>query len=54
LISLLKERYARILFDTQVNRAVLVDIDWAGIDCIDVYLSFMNLDVNWPEIASMG
>jgi hypothetical protein len=47
-------RRANILFNTHTSRVVLVDFDWAGIEGIDVYPSFMNPVINWPEGASTG
>lgn len=47
-------RGSNVMFDTEQNRVVVLDFDWAGIDGIDVYPPFMNPEINWPEGAFTG
>jgi hypothetical protein len=47
-------RGSNVMFDTEQNRVVVLDFDWAGIDGINVYPPFMNPEINWPEGAFPG
>ena len=47
-------RGSNVMFDTERNRVVLLDFDWAGREGIDVYPPFMNPEIKWPEGASAG
>ncbi len=47
-------RDSNIMFDTEKNRVVVLDFDWAGIEGIHVYPPFMNPEITWPEGACTG
>ena len=47
-------RDCNVHFDTENNKVVVVDFDWAGRNGVDLYPPFMNPKIEWPDGASTG
>ncbi|DAZ94035.1 TPA: hypothetical protein N0F65_001466 [Lagenidium giganteum] len=47
-------REYNVMWDTDKNRATLVDFDWSGRDEIAAHPPFMSGEIVWPEGAESG